>query len=273
MFINDIKLMLRQKSTYIVLILGTVIAFWGVISTINFDLDENFQHMYNAYQAALVYGENDWRMLYILLIPVASALSYADSYFTEKESGVVNYVILRSKSKFKYFFSKYFVVLITSFLLTVFPFLLNQLLCLYFFTTDITTNGGSFSPYQVFFFDDHIYGIPYSYFFGQHPLLTNMMYIGLTGLYGSTIGLISYTITLFHQNKRASIIIFPIFIAFMLELTGSFTDRLFSPFRVTSVSSGHVVPFTVLLVVANVVIFFFVILRSSKKIDETEGEL
>ncbi|MDR0984852.1 MAG: hypothetical protein LBL93_07645, partial [Ruminococcus sp.] len=70
MFINDIKLMLRQKSTYIILILGTVMAFWGVLTTVNLNFERNFQHVYNAYQAALTYGDNDYRMLFILLIPI-----------------------------------------------------------------------------------------------------------------------------------------------------------------------------------------------------------
>ena len=126
--INEYKLALQKKEILVIITLGIVLAILSVFSTRNIS-NNNIEHLPSAYQASLVYGMNMLRILYIVLIPIIAALSYADSFLQEKRSGIYSYRLIR-ETKAHYFFTKATVVFSLAFVLTVLPLALNQVFCL-----------------------------------------------------------------------------------------------------------------------------------------------
>lgn len=62
--------------------------------------------------------------LLYLILPILATLPYADSFFSDKKSGFIKNILVRTSKK-KYYLSKYIVVFVTGGIVVVLPLLLN----------------------------------------------------------------------------------------------------------------------------------------------------
>ena len=270
--VNEYKLAFLKHEIFVVITLGIVLAIVSTLFTRNISVINNFEHLPSAYQAGLIYGMNMLRILYVIMIPIIAALSYADSFFQEKRSGVYVYRLVR-ESKKRYFFTKAVVIFSLAFILTTFPLVLNQGFCLLAFDHEQHTNAQMNTPYDDSFFMEEEISITYPRFAANEPLAANLVYIALTGLYGSALALATYGLTLFYRRNRASVLLAPLIVAFALELVSSFTIADISPVNALSVKSyipvNSVIPIIILIFTIIAISISALLIRVRVKYDET----
>ncbi|MDR0859150.1 MAG: hypothetical protein LBN97_08980 [Oscillospiraceae bacterium] len=273
MLLSEFRLALKRSELYWVVSVGLIVAVIGLVTTRNLNFHSDFQHLPNAYQAALIYGQNMLRILYILLVPIIAALSYADSYFVENRDGVFLFVMTRRKFKLPYFLNKAIVIFVISFVLTVLPLVVNQLLCLYVFSPETTINGQMNTPYDLGFFNEEEFSMIYPVSAESFPIRTSFTYIALTGLYGSALALAAFSVTLFYRKNRASVLIAPLLAALVWELVSSFTSPAVSPVTVLSVKTfgtvSSIVPMAAVIGALIVLSLSAIIVRGLSSEDDT----
>ena len=109
MIVNEFSKLIRSKTLYISVCIGILSCLLGLISyydTAFWSFDAGLPEeisAYNAWLDCLSVGSSVYRLILPLII-----VPFLDSYYLEKQSGYQNYLLSRASRK-QYFFSKWFV--------------------------------------------------------------------------------------------------------------------------------------------------------------------
>ena len=147
-------------------------------------------------------------LLMSLIFPFLGALTYADSYYDQLRSGVIQEILSRS-TRSAYYTSAALVVFLGAAVLTVVPYLFEQLLLLILCAGSAPQNAAGSSPLQ----DNWAYitDVP-TVFWGlqaNHPYLFNVLESLLNAIYIGAFSALTYAISLYVHINRFLVLTLP----------------------------------------------------------------
>lgn len=129
MLYNELKKLFATKTFYIALLIGIVSCLTGLISyydtafwSYSAGLPEEIT-AYNAWLDCLSVGSSVYRLLFPLII-----IPFLDSYYMERKSGYQNFILANSSRK-RYFFSKWFIGMLSAMIIVLFTLTLTWIVC------------------------------------------------------------------------------------------------------------------------------------------------
>lgn len=197
-------------------------------------------------------------LLMLLLFPFVGALTYADSYYDQLRSGVIQEILSRS-TRSAYYTSAALVVFLGAAALTVVPYLFEQLLLLILCAGSAPQNAAAFSPLQdnwAYYKDlpTVLWGLQ-----ANHPYLFNVLESLLNAIYIGAFSALTYAISLYVHINRFLVLTLPtillwIGLEYLFSALGldSFTPRA-AVINVWSVQ--YLVYFLVLLLLVILLLF------------------
>lgn len=217
-----IKKAIFNKYFIVICFLGIVIAImhsYEAISTYS-DISQSIQYysskeqnphasITNAFTMWIGWDQkNKYSKLLYRILPLISVLPYCWSYSKEKKIGIANKNIVQN-GKWKYHFSKYTSVFISSGLVMAIPLIINFLTILLFIPP---------------IYPDSVYDIYYGIFscnfmadmFYMHPFVYVGIFIALSFIYCGLFGCLGYAISVFLPNRILSVS-FPIVAVLLTE--------------------------------------------------------
>lgn len=142
--------------------------------------------------------------VFFLILPILAAIPYADTFFTDKESGFIKNVFVRVDKKY-YYIAKYITVFIFGGLVILIPLVINLILTATLMpslipqVTSLTYTVGGISMWNSIFYTN-----PYLYVF---------MYLALDFIFGGIFATIALSISFF-VNSRFIVLVTPFIIVF-----------------------------------------------------------
>jgi hypothetical protein len=147
--------------------------------------------------------------VYFLVFIIGSAV-FADNFYSDLQSGILNPIITRC-SKRLYFFSSFVVVFLSAFLIVFLPLLLSQLLaCLIFPIDGLLFSGFNWPSYNssvgfdMPLFPDLFYNM---------PVVQNLLFACNISFWAGTMALLAFTFSLFVRRSRLLILGIPTMLA------------------------------------------------------------
>lgn len=152
-------------------------------------------------------------VLYYLLLPILASIPFADSFYTDKKSGYLKNILIRT-DKNKYYISKYIAVFLSGGLAFVIPLIIS------FATT------GLFLPYVMPDVFSHTYPIwdygMWSDIFYSNPLVYTILYFVMDFLFAGVIATLALLAS-FYVDYKFVVLLSP----FLVYLFFYFVTRLF----------------------------------------------
>lgn len=141
---------------------------------------------------------NDIGDITYIIGPILASVPIACSYFHDKKRHMDQIVIPRG-GRNKYFLCKVLLTLITGFIISVLPFVIHTVYC------EIAYTRGPMEPYITKNFYDPNYEFDisaslYGVLKYNHPLLNTLLHIGMIGLWGAGLALLTHCISLFFRK-------------------------------------------------------------------------
>ena len=144
-----------------------------------------------------------FQTIFYYLLPVASVIPFAWSYYTERKSGYLKNIASRTNKK-KYFIAKTIAVFISGALVALIPLIVNIAL--------VSAFVPSIDPFAGYtFFNYHYIGEIWIEYYFTNPALYIALYVLLDTIYGGIFALLSFAIAFYVRNIFAII-----FLPFML---------------------------------------------------------
>jgi hypothetical protein len=169
-----------------------------------------------------------------LLLPLIAVIPFADSYFVEKKNNLLPVLISRS-SRRQYYFSKLFVVFISSVIVIAVPLLINMMLNSIAFPVSSLRDSTGWSSdetwYRDAFLEDRIL---FPNLFILHPYLYNFVFTAMLSLFSGLVGVFSYAASYFVKKNRVFVIALFFIINSVLELLSFVTEDfgvVIAPFK------------------------------------------
>lgn len=185
-------------------------------------------------QVSLLAGSSIGTVLDGIFIPVLAALPAACSYFEEKRNGIVNHILTRTTRR-AYFSGKALVSFLFGLMVSILPFLLNYALCLIAVSRKdtvsvITANMGGVYGYAV---ESWLGRYLFPGLYLNHPVLNQLLLIGLVGIWGGGMALLAYGVSLYFRKHIVLTAALPGIIVMLtgLLLSAFGWDFLFIPFQ------------------------------------------
>lgn len=153
-------------------------------------------------------------VLFYYILPIIAVIPFADSFYTDRKSGYIKNVFIRTK-KTNYFVGKYIAVFLSAGVVVCIPLLLNV-----FFTAAILPSAMPVPELQGLFpiFNFRMWsGIYYS-----NPYLYIFLYIMLDAVFAGVLALISLSATYFVSN-RFMVLLTPFIIYILLHTIATLT--------------------------------------------------
>jgi len=143
-------------------------------------------------------------IVFIFVLPLISSMAFADTYYTEMNTGIYKNILTRCK-KSNYIISKGIITFVSGFLVVFIPLLLSQFLSLIIAPVNScidVTNLPSF----IFM---HTENMVFQELFLNHPYLYNFLYIVISGIFGAVLALLSFALSFLPIRSRLLIIATP----------------------------------------------------------------
>lgn len=222
LILYEFKKIYYRHTTWIMLLISTIIALLALLiqfTKLPWIPEKN--SIAAAFEASLIWRNPLTFMVLVIITPLSASIIHSDTYFNEY-SNKLAYVMITKVGRYNYYIGKVIVVIITSFIVSILPFFLNQLLCIISFPSQtlMTFNGwGIYENSYQYLLDK----IKYKNLFFSNPLIYNYLHILFVGVYGVVMGVLSYTFSLYYTKQWGYIIIFPTLLTFGLLLIASAT--------------------------------------------------
>lgn len=211
--ITEFKIAFDRIETKIAITLGLVLAFLCMLDSIR-STDPLFP--FSAFQSAMAYNGKVAELFSAILLPIVAVLPYTDSFYCEKKYGVYLFCLTRI-GRIKYFFFKAIVVFTISFLIILIPYLFNQMYCMIAFPFEHVRDIVSGTIYDNTWLPELII-TPSPELLLNHPVIRNLQHILFACFYGSSIGLLGFSLSLFINKNRVITNVLPVALCFVWTL-------------------------------------------------------
>jgi hypothetical protein len=192
--------MFYRRELWIVLVLCAAFALAGLIESTSspFNASRIDLTIESPTMASMLYNASIGTLL-LHLIPLLASFPCACFYFEEMKNNSLVLYVSRTKPSL-YYFSKTIVIAITAFVVSILPFVLNQLFCLLAYPFPVY---GVFAEdaYRQTSIQYNANRILFLQLYMNHPLLNACVHIFFIGIYGAAMALLSYAISLFFRKN------------------------------------------------------------------------
>lgn len=199
----DLKRLWSRYEFVVVLFIGALFAVMGLLES---NYENGFFGTYNTLKAphmASILGFNQSGGILHVLIPFLATFPCAWYYHSDQEHHLVP-LLLSRMGRYPYFVGRALAVSLSSFVVVVFPYLINLILSLLAYPLPaygLLTDG----VYDLY--PDHfatMQKVLFPELFLNQPILHALLIIFLIGIYGALMGLLSYSITLYFRKNMAT---------------------------------------------------------------------
>ncbi len=274
----QLKLVFKKKSFLISLLAATFLSVLSfVLSCVKF-----FGAELNAIPSAeKVFmwssGQDVISVVLIYLFPVLCVLPFADSYITEKDSNILPVLLPKFGAK-RFLFEKLLAVAVSAFAVVAVPLLLNYVLSVATFPTEVNTYSTLSADQSWFFSTRRINMLLFPKFYIEHPYLTNLSSILLTGLFCALMSAFVCELSVFFSRSRVLILALFFIINDLLVLSQNLiaTEKIscYTPFYYTMLGndeSGKTLWFFLLIFVVPLALCALILPFCVKKIKKCWG--
>jgi hypothetical protein len=203
----EFKKLYHRREIWVLLILSIGIAVAALYETTSFSMYITDQSTaLSAIEASMLYLSGLGRITMLCLVPLFCAIITVNTYWDENKNRSIIAVITRT-SFFRYHISKLIVVTITSFVISIFPFIINLIMCL--IACPLHSFISQSSVYSSNFFLSLQYDLDFALFRGLYanqPILDAFAHIFLIGIYGIGMALFTYALSLYYHKSRILVI-------------------------------------------------------------------
>lgn len=263
--------LLRRETIYILaaMCLMNIIAY---LITVYYYYGSPLSSIRSAFDLSIIKGHPS-RFIYqtfIFLLPLLSALIYADSYFTDLKSGVYKQIITRTKLN-NYIGAKILTVVIVTFFFTFIPLMINQLLCLISFPAIGFDNNFAYPAYDIGYQNyDSLYWLDLIRV--QHPFLYNTLFMCTASIFAVLFALWTFAISMLFPKGRlvviSSVFFLQLFYSFMVEILNVRSLSFFN--FVTPLSQTTTLHFISLVLVMLVISLGIIKVRLNREMELQE---
>lgn len=212
MIFIELKKALRTKSVYISLAAGFLIILLSYFAEGRVDIINNqinFEEYLNLMQndgnrEFFLTNRGYYYSIYIILLPLISALAYGDSYINEISQGIIKNIYIRCNRK-DYLVAKFFCNYLITFIVIVVPLIIDGIIMRLFLPS--YSYNGIFTDMSILY--DKGWMIELFKYNSNYFVIVS---IGLTGLVASSFSSITFAISNYIKNKY--IVIFVPFICY-----------------------------------------------------------
>ena len=204
----QLKLVFKKKSFLISLLAATFLSVLSfVLSCIKF-FGAELNEIPSAEKVFIwSSGQDVISVVLIYLFPVLCVLPFADSYITEKDSNMLPVLLPRFGTK-RFLFEKLLAVAVSAFTVVAVPLLLNYVLSVTAFPTEVNTYSTLSADQSWFFSTRRINMLLFPKLYIGHPYLTNLSSILLTGLFCALMSAFVCELSVFFSRSRVLILAF-----------------------------------------------------------------
>lgn len=198
--------MFSRPEIWLVLLIGTLCALVDLFmhTGIRFQRETTTTVLAPTELSMLNWG--GMKDFFLILTPLLAAFPCAWFYHEESENHSATVYCTRGKLA-HYYYSKALVVAVTAFVVTVLPLLISQMFTLLAapFPAHGIFSNGVYPGHDRGGFDVKTFGVTMHVLFPRlymnAPLLDALAHVGLFGLFGAAMGLLSYAVTLFYRKN------------------------------------------------------------------------
>lgn len=153
--------------------------------------------------------------LFFHLLPVGAAIPFAWTFYSERKSGYIKNVAIRTK-KINYYIAKTIAVFTSGCIAVFIPYIVN-ILIIFAFVPSIT-------PFAGYTFYNYIYfGNMWADIYFTNPVLYIALYVLLNTIYGGIFALLSFMVT-FYINNIFAVLFLPFITFVVLNFTHDIID-------------------------------------------------
>ena len=235
MIIFEIKRFLKNRNTYISLLVGIILVLLQLIYKLISQnemlrlLNQNYDKFKNDYYPLSVFntyigidGGSVFTNILYTLFPLLIAIPYASSYAKDLKTGYIKTLLQKTNRK-SYYISKYITMFLSGFIITLIILSASLILTSMFIPSIqpnlITANFPLINKNQLWF---ELY---YS-----HPYIYLIFYILIDAFYYGVLSTTALTFSLFYGNPFISTLIPSIIYIFLQYIFGLFELNKFSPY-------------------------------------------
>ena len=182
-----------------------VSVFFSVLSLLT-DVVLNYEHLdvgVQPEQMTLLAGSSSISViLHGIFIPVLATFPAACSYYEEKKNGTVNAMLTRS-TRSSFFTGKALVTLLTGFVVSVLPYLLNYILCLIAVSRKNAISLSTAYLGGVYHYSVRTWlgRVLFPSLYLNHPVLNLLLLIALGGIWGAGMALTAFGVSLYFRKN------------------------------------------------------------------------
>jgi hypothetical protein len=202
----EIRKLFSHFEFRVLLIASSLAAVLGMLENVILFLSTDVSSLKPAFRMGMVYDGTFGYLFMAYLLPLFVSVAYADSYFTERQSGVDVLQFARTKRRM-YVSAKAIVAAASGFFLVIWTFVLNQVFCLLAFP---------WRNHNSFFGDAYAIGGPLPDIYLQRalfpnlsinfPYVDNLAHIGIAGVWGAVMALLTYCISFYLRKNRIVVV-------------------------------------------------------------------
>jgi hypothetical protein len=230
MFLLELKNCLYRKEFQFMFALVMLLSMSGFLFICYWYYKDDYMIIRSAYEVCLIQGASTHGLLTAIcvLLPLFAAIIYADSYFSDAQSGVYKSILTRTNSR-NYVWAKALVTFSVTFFTFFTPLLLEQVLCLLTFPVQGMDSKWAMPPYDI-----GVQNYTSNFIFDllrlQSPLLFNLLYIFFISLTASLVAIFAYAVY-FVVKKGKFVVISGLFLLYIIsnifaQSWGSFESTL-----------------------------------------------
>lgn len=208
----ELKKIWKNRMTWAAILVSTVLAVLAFVVAVFFE-------QYNAIgvlpeHLTLLYESGIGQMMLFLLLPILASFPAACSWYEEKCNNAVCLTLART-GRSAYYTKKAVAVVLSGFLMGIYPLLLNYLLCLAAVPRETLLSvspamtssvyGNYFQDIIPFFLSEMLFPSLYL----NAPILNMLLHILLIGLFCAGMALLTYAVSLYFHPNAVVVAIFP----------------------------------------------------------------
>ena len=222
----ECKKMFMQNELWIVLFICSLIALIGYFEAVlsPFNNVNTLETINSATEVSMIGGSGLGLMTVLALVPLLATIPCATSFYDECSNFSINIIATRSTRR-KYHFGKIVVIVITAFVVSVLPFSLNLLFCLIAFPMQgfrvQEFQGISSGRYGGSLNLQPLHSVLFPNLYLNMPILNAVLHIFGVGLFGVSMALLSYAMTLIYRKYKIIAIAFSCIISTLSVLVFS----------------------------------------------------
>ena len=213
----EFKKLFDRIELYIIITLGLLFAIISLMTN-NLTPTLSAAKIFSAYQASMIYSGGFAEMFCGILLPAFAVLPFADSYFTEKHQGSMICSLTR-QSRIRYIAKKAFVAFTAAILVIFITYLFNQVLCLIAYPVSQTRTFLDGNIYSNPIYQEVLH-TPTPSLYMNSPLVLNIIHVLYACLYGGSIAMLSYCLSLYIYKNKAVTNLLPIAICLIWTFAG-----------------------------------------------------